>query len=285
MSYQKGNVNKDLWNFIGWSMTIGGLSLALRELLAENSEKKRREDVFKKFELGLNDFYVTNKIKCPVGFPNNNQIHIFDIFKSLRENSLHTGIDIDYLNYQSNIHSVIEGEVVDITIGKEKNGVGIWFTPNEIKTYVNGYEVTYTGPDYEQLLTQYANLHSFGNSVTIKTFINRRYYFIRYMHLSAFAKKFKIRYRDKITNKLFLGDYLKAGEFLGKAGSTGRATGVHLHLEVFSIYKNGEKPNMKEEHCLKGSTYFDEYSKMLGTVYYIEPRFFLNAIANTFYQF
>ena len=57
--------------------------------------------------------------------------------------------------------------------------------------------------------------NGFGNYVSIEHLDGKR---VIYAHLASFKKK--------------KGDMVKAGDVIGIEGSTGRSTGVHLHLEV-----------------------------------------------------
>ena len=72
---------------------------------------------------------------------------------------------------------------------------------------------------------------SYGKAVTIK---HEGGYETLYGHLS------------KIT--VIEGETVKVGDVIGKAGSTGRSTGVHLHYEVI---KNGKRVNPKQFLSLK----------------------------------
>ena len=57
--------------------------------------------------------------------------------------------------------------------------------------------------------------NGFGNYVSIEHLDGKR---VIYAHLASFKKK--------------AGDVVKAGDVIGIEGSTGRSTGMHLHLEV-----------------------------------------------------
>lgn len=57
--------------------------------------------------------------------------------------------------------------------------------------------------------------NGFGNYVSIEHLDGKR---VIYAHLASFKKK--------------SGDVVKAGDVIGIEGSTGRSTGMHLHLEV-----------------------------------------------------
>lgn len=57
--------------------------------------------------------------------------------------------------------------------------------------------------------------NGFGNYVSIEHADGKR---VLYAHLESFKKK--------------AGDKVKAGDVIGIEGSTGRSTGIHLHLEV-----------------------------------------------------
>ena len=81
------------------------------------------------------------------------------------------------------------------------------------------------------IVTQASWHSSYGKSVTIK---HEDEYETLFGHLSAITVK--------------EGDTVKVGDVIGKAGSTGRSTGTHLHYEVI---KDGKRVNPKTFLSLK----------------------------------
>jgi len=81
------------------------------------------------------------------------------------------------------------------------------------------------------IVTQASWHSSYGKSVTIK---HEDGYGTLFGHLSAITVK--------------EGDKVKVGDVIGKAGSTGRSTGTHLHYEVI---KDGKRVNPKTFLSLK----------------------------------
>lgn len=95
-------------------------------------------------------------------------------------------------------------------------------TINGVKSVHKGIDLISTSGDREVksigdgvVRGNFNDPNGFGNYVSIEHADGKR---VIYAHLESFKKK--------------AGDKVKAGDVIGIEGSTGRSTGIHLHLEV-----------------------------------------------------
>lgn len=99
---------------------------------------------------------------------------------------------------------------------------GIERTINGVKSIHKGIDLISNSGDREVksigdgvIRGNFNDPNGFGNYVSIEHLDGKR---VIYAHLESFKKK--------------AGDVVKAGDVIGIEGSTGRSTGIHLHLEV-----------------------------------------------------
>ena len=99
---------------------------------------------------------------------------------------------------------------------------GIERTINGVKSIHKGIDLISNSGDREVksigdgvIRGNFNDPNGFGNYVSIEHADGKR---VIYAHLASFKKK--------------AGDVVKAGDVIGIEGSTGRSTGIHLHLEV-----------------------------------------------------
>ena len=99
---------------------------------------------------------------------------------------------------------------------------GIERTINGVKSVHKGIDLISTSGDREVksigdgvIRGNFNDPNGFGNYVSIEHSDGKR---VIYAHLESFKKK--------------AGDQVKAGDVIGIEGSTGRSTGMHLHIEV-----------------------------------------------------
>ena len=92
----------------------------------------------------------------------------------------------------------------------------------ELSRFINGIDLISTSGDREVksigdgvVRGNFNDPNGFGNYVSIEHPDGKR---VLYAHLESFKKK--------------AGDKVQAGDVIGIEGSTGRSTGIHLHLEV-----------------------------------------------------
>ena len=102
----------------------------------------------------------------------------------------------------------------------------------------------YSSCDGEVVSVQYLTT-SYGKHIKIKAKVNGQTVYIRYCHLNEIL--------------VSEGQHVKAGDLIGKSGSTGNSTGPHLHYEVRNSadsYENALNPRL----YLPGTSYTFERS-------------------------
>ena len=117
----------------------------------------------------------------------------------------------------------------------------------------------YAGAD--GVITQIGRKGAYGKYIRIK---HAGGYETAYGHMSGFRKGLK------------RGSRVKRGEVIAYVGATGRATGPHLHYEV---WKNGKTTNPLQKHVIKGYQLtgfeMDQFKAMAESIHpdYQEHRF------------
>lgn len=80
--------------------------------------------------------------------------------------------------------------------------------------------VVFDMDDYDDKQRWISPRHSAGNYLIIKTHIEEKIYFVRYLHLAE--------------NLVKINAPIKAGQHIGNYGDVGYSFGAHLHLDIYT---------------------------------------------------
>lgn len=137
------------------------------------------------------------------------------------------------------VYRNLKGEGCKCHTGIDIAGGGLVKGQDQIKAIMDG------------IVDSISSVSGYGNSVVTRKDISGRTYYTLYGHM------------DSVSSSVSLGKEIKAGDVLGTIGTTGKSTGVHLHLEM--TYRVGTTRIPVDICRLMGSNLADSISKCYTT--------------------